>query len=65
MMFQPESKLTARLFLRLKKGVKEAADWVSWANVAAGIQLSLAENNATISLPSFLPIEEGKKSERK
>jgi len=43
------------------------ADWVSWADssvaysIGAGVQLSLAERSTT----SFLPIEEGIKSERK
>jgi len=46
-------------------------DWVSWADssvtysIGVGVQLSLAERSTTIFLPGFLPIEEGKRSERK
>jgi len=67
---QPESKLTARLFLRAKQAkerVKEVADWVSWANSSVAFsrsgKLSLAaiKRNMTI----FLPIQEGKKSKGK
>ena len=68
MMSQPEASLQQGYFSersRLKKRVKEAADWVSWANVAAVIQLSLAERNTTIFVLGFLPIEEGKKNKRK
>jgi len=43
------------------------ADWVSWANssVTIGAHLSLVERNTTVFLLAFLPMEEGKKRERK